>query len=646
MHALTSSKADLSTLEMIVHGTTIATNAVIERKGARVALVTTEGFRDVLELGRRDRPKMYGLSGVQRPLVPRELRFEIRERLDATGAVLCAPDATEVATLAATLKCLEVEAVVVAFLHSYANPQHERQVAEQLLQACSDWQVVMSHAVCNEYFEFERTSTAVVQGYLQPLVAGYAHRLQTRLGESGYAGDTLIMQSSGGVIPLQQVAGRAANIVRSGPAAGVMAAAELAREAGYSHVITGDMGGTSYDVAVVVNGQPRITRSTKLDFRIPLQLPMIDVHTIGAGGGSIASLDRGGILQVGPRSAGANPGPAAYGRGGTEVTVTDANVVLGRINWQRPLGDDTGNTLDRAAAERAVNCLGAQLGLSLEHTAEAIIALVDQGMAGRTRLLSVEQGFDPRDFTFVCFGGAGPLHGAAIMREVGIPTMLLPPFPGVLCALGCCMADMRHDYSQTIERLVDELPDEELARILATQRDAGAQQLVESDAQFDAHRIIVKHSARMCYQGQIHALTVAIPASPAAPQLRAAFAQAYADEFGNTLATLPTVLVSLDTTVSVQPSIRPERKLLATQPGPAPVYSRRPVYFSGWHETPVYDRITLKPGMTIIGPAVLEQADSTCVIEPKMNAVVDAFSNVIVGFGKRLSSDAGGTPDE
>lgn len=630
MNALAKADTDYAALALIVHGTTIATNAVIERKGARCALVTTTGFRDVLELGRRDRPTMYGLSGVQRPLIARELRFEVDERLDANGAVLCTPTFAQVNELAAVLAQLEVEAVVVSFLHAYANPAHEQQVAGWLRDVNADWQIVMSHAVCNEYFEFERTSTAVVQGYLQPLVASYAGRLRTRLAEVGYGGDTLIMQSSGGVVPLAQVAERAANIVRSGPAAGVMAAASLAHDAGFERVITGDMGGTSYDVAVVVDGQPRVTRTTKLDFRIPLQLPMIDVHTIGAGGGSIASVDRGGILQVGPRSAGAHPGPACYGYGGLEPTVTDANVVLGRINWARPLGSDDGAQLDLQAAKRAVGELGDSLGMGLEQTAEAIIALVNQGMAGRTRLLSVERGFDPRDFIFVCFGGAGPLHGAAIMREVGITSMLLPPFPGVLCALGCCMADVRYDFSQTLERELADISAAQFAQILTEQRAAGMAKITAASAELNLDSVQVTHSARMCYRGQIHALRVPVDADTSMAALVDAFEAVYTAEFGNTLSNIPSVVVSIDTVVAARPPLRPPRLGLLPEPGPAPVASRRAVHFGRWHDTPAYERASLRPGMVFRGPAVVEQTDATCIVEPDMEAEVDKHGNILV----------------
>lgn len=615
-------------IDLIVHGTTIATNAVIERKGARCALITTTGFRDILELGRRDRQQMYGLTGTQNPLITRALRWEVDERLDHTGAVLTPLDDDAVRALARVLMEQEVEAVVIALLHSYANPAHEERVRDILLESNAGWQVVTSSSVVREYYEFERTSTAAVQAYLQPLVSRYATNLQTRLAERGFAMPTLVMQSNGGLVPLKQLAGRAANIVRSGPAAGVMAAARLAAEAGFDNVITGDMGGTSYDVAVVVGGRPRVAEQTELDFRVALRLPMIDVHTIGAGGGSIAYLDRGGMLQVGPRSAGAVPGPVCFGRGGTEPTVTDVNAVLSRINADNPIGLKHLTSLDIAGARAAIGRLGAEIGLGVEETAEAILTIVNQRMAGRTRLLSVEQGHDPRDFVLVAFGGAGPLHGAAIMREVGVRTMLIPPHPGVLCALGCAIADLRYDLSRTIERRVSDLTAAEVQTVFAEQRADGERQFRNSET--IAESIVVEHVAQMSYAGQIHTLRVPVQAGWDLGRVTEAFLDVYRADYGNTLGDIPVMIVSLKTTVMgrrARPATAPPD---TGAPRPATPSSHRNIYFGGWIETPIYDRAGLRPGHTLAGPAILEQADTTSVIEPGMRARIDAFGNVLV----------------
>jgi len=615
-------------LDAILHGTTIATNAVIERKGSRCALITTKGFRDVLELGRRDRPTMYGLEGIHEPLVPRDLRFEVDERLDYEGKVLRPLDEHALREIGAALKTLGVQSVVIAFLHAYANTAHEDRARAILAEIDPQWELVTATSVVREYYEFERTSTAVVQGYLQPLVARYAKNLAAKLADWGFEREVAIMQSNGGVAPLRQLGQRAAYIVRSGPAAGVTAAARIAAEAGFSHVITGDMGGTSFDVAVIIDGEPRVAELTNLDFRIPLRLPMIDVHTIGAGGGSIAHLDRGGMLLVGPRSAGAAPGPVAYRRGGTEPTVTDANIALGRINPDsRMNGKDT--TLDVEGARNAVRALGDKLGLSMEATAEAILAVVNQRMAGRIRLMSIERGLDPRDFAFVAFGGAGPLHGGALIREVGVSTMLVPLYPGVLCALGCVYADLRYDLSQTLEKRVDKLAAGELAAIVARQRQQGAKQLDESQVPIDTSSIT--HFADMAYQGQIHSLRVPIEADWEAERLERAFNDAYRDKFGNTLDGMAVVIVNLRTVVVGTRSSSALPHAAEGRRGTPQPLSRRPVHFgSRWHDTPVYARDAFAPGMTLDGPAIVEQSDTTTVIEPDMALTVDKHGNLLV----------------
>ena len=626
--ALQAAAIDPASLDLILHGTTIATNAVIERKGARCGLVTTQGFRDILELGRRDRQKMYGLTGVQNPLIPRERRWEVAERLDHRGNVLVALDEAAVKDLAMALAGENIDAIVISFLHSYANPAHEERAKAIFEVVNPKWEVVISSEVVREYYEFERTSTATVQAYLQPLVARYARNLAARLSHFGFDRQTLVMQSNGGLVPLAQLPQRAAHIVRSGPAAGVMAAAQIAAQAGYAHVITGDMGGTSYDVAVVVHGEPRIAQTTELDFRVPLRLPMIDVHTIGAGGGSIAWLDRGGTLQVGPRSAGAVPGPVCFGRGGSEPTVTDANAVLGRINVESPIGLKHLARLDLAAARTAMATLGEPLGLGIEATAEAILTIVNHKMGGRTRLLTVEQGHDPRDFALVIFGGAGPLHGAAIMRDVGIRTMLLPPHPGVLCALGCALADIRYDLSQTLERPIAGLGIDEVTDILRSQRADGEKRLAASGA--DLASVIVSHAAEMSYLGQIHTLRVAIQADWNFLRINAAFQEVYRREYGNVLGDIPTVLVSLKTAVR---GVRHKARAVRHKAGdarPAHASAHRNVYFGHWIETPIYQRSQMASGMTFDGPAIIEQADTTCVIEPGMHARVDAFDNILI----------------
>lgn len=628
LNALKTAGLNPADLDALLHGTTIATNALIERRGARCALITTRGFRDVLELGRRDRPQIYGLAGTHEPLVPREWRFEVDERLDFQGKVLRPLDLKGLAQIARTFQALDIESVVISFMHAYANTGHEDQAKEFLAGFNPAWELVTATSVVREYYEFERTSTGVVQGYLQPLVARYARNLAQQLTNWGFTREVAIMQSNGGVAPLRQLGQRAAYIVRSGPAAGVTAAARLAQAAGFSHIITADMGGTSFDVAVVINGVPKVAELTQLDFRIPLRLPMIDVHTIGAGGGSIAFMDRGGMLQVGPRSAGAVPGPVSYRRGGTEPTVTDANVVLGRISAESHLNGSP-DGLDLAGAQAAVSRLGNALGLNLETTAQAILAVVNQRMAGRIRLMSIERGLDPRDFAMVAFGGAGPLHGGALIREVGISTMLVPPYPGVLCALGCAFADLRYDVSRTVEKRLDQLDDSELAGIMQSQRLQAQQQVEESQVPVDS--VSITHAADMAYQGQIHSLRVPIEPGWDCQQLMRAFAQTYQTQFGNELAGIPTVLVNVRTVaVGVRSSLASSQDVMPAADADVLPRSRRPVCFDAWMDTPVYDRADLQPGATIKGPAIIEQSDTTTVVEPDMSLIVDVQGNLLV----------------
>jgi N-methylhydantoinase A len=637
LNALEASGADAGSLETLLHGTTIATNAIIERRGARCALITTKGFRDVLELGRRDRPHMYGLWGVQNPLIGRDQRWEVPERLDHHGRVVVPLDEGAVRELAVALAGDDLEAIVVSFLHSYANPAHEDRARQILLEVVPSWRVVTSSAVLREYYEFERTSTAVVQGYIEPLVARYAERLLGRLHDFGYDRDALLMQSNGGVVPVSSVAERAVHTIRSGPAAGVIAATRIAREAGLTHVVTGDMGGTSFDVALSIDGEPLETGTAQLDFRIPVRVPMLDVRTIGAGGGSIAMIDRGGILQVGPRSAGAVPGPVAFRRGGTEPTVTDANVVLGRINVDEMIGVE-GGTLDVDGARAALAALGEPLGLDAEQAAQAVLAVVNTRMAGEIRLMTLDQGLDPRDFALVIFGGAGPLHGAAIAREMGITRILVPRHPGVLCAQGCAVADVRYDFGQTLERILPRGVDSEtteleqaLHDVFAAQRAAGEARL-QRDA-LATEEIGIQHLLEMSYVGQVHRIRVPVGDGGSfdwrIEQVTVAFTEAYEREYGVTLPDTDITIVNASTVVvgrrGRQRDVEPRE-----QPGGRiePV-GERAVCFDEWTTTPVYPREQLVPGTTLSGPAVIEQPDTTVLVEPGMDVVVDGHQNLI-----------------
>ena len=430
--------ADLTAVDVLAHGTTVATNALLERRGARTALVTTEGFRDVLEIGRQARASLYDLAARHpAPLVPRELRFTVRERVGPDG-VLVPLDEESLAAAVDAVREAEVEAVAVCLLFSFLHPEHERRVGEALRETLPDVRVSLSVELLPEFREYERCSTTAANAYLAPALSAYLAEIEP---------PPLVMQSSGGVVDAGAAADRPAACVLSGPAAGVAGAAFVAGAGGFEDVLTFDMGGTSTDVATVLGGQAQVTAES-IVAGVPIRFPMVDVHTIGAGGGSIAWIDDGGALRVGPRSAGASPGPACYGRGGEEPTVTDANLVLGHLRDGAVLGGEI--VLDRSLAEQALE----RLGMDAVGAAEGVVRVVDANMARALRVVSVERGIDPRGLALVAFGGAGPLHACALAEDLGIERVLIPRASGVLSALGLAVADLRRDYvGRTFEEL-------------------------------------------------------------------------------------------------------------------------------------------------------------------------------------------------
>jgi N-methylhydantoinase A len=446
--------ADIST---VVHGTTVGTNALLERKGARTGIITTDGFRDVLEMRRRDRPTTWGLKGSFTPVVERPDRVEVSERVLADGSVLERVDVAEVKARAAELADAGCEAVCVFFINGYANNENEVRAVEAVRSVWPNAYVTAATEILPEIREFERLSTATLNAYLQPVVSSYLDKLEKGLEAKGFGGDILIVQSNGGVMSIDMAKRYPVRTALSGPAAGVIAATAIAKAAGFDNIITCDMGGTSFDVSLVANNEAALAAQTAIDFGMVVRTPMIEITTIGAGGGSIASLDKGGLLQVGPESAGSDPGPVCYGLGNDRPTVTDANVVLGRINPDRPIGGKLAR-LDVEASRRAIDThLATPLGLSIEHAAEAILQLANAKMAGAIRLVSIEKGHDPAKFSAMPFGGGGALHTGALIKEVGLASALVPRFPGVTSALGCVVADMRHDRVQTVNRLLDQV---------------------------------------------------------------------------------------------------------------------------------------------------------------------------------------------
>jgi N-methylhydantoinase A len=632
MASLAAAGAEPASLQAVVHGTTTTTNALLERKIAKVGLITTRGFRDVLELGRRTRPQSYGLRGTFHPLIEREYRLEVPERMDADGKVLTPLDEAAVAEGAKKLLALGCEAVVIHFLHSYINPAHERRAAEIVRGLWPNAYVTAGHSILSEYREFERGVTAAVNASVQPVLDRYLSRLRTELKAKGFDRDILVMQGNGGTISSQLIARAAVNTVMSGPASGVMAAAYTGRACGQPNLITYDMGGTSTDVGLIEDAVPQVSGELELEYAMPIHVPMVDVHTIGAGGGSIALVDAAGMLRVGPESAGARPGPICYGRGGLEPTITDANLILGRLNPGRLLGVDKPVTLDhvRAAIEQKV---GKPLGLDADAAAAAILRIANDRMAGAMRLVSLSRGHDPRDFALFAFGGAGPLHATALARELAIPTVLVPARPGITNALGCVVADVRHDYVRTVNKPLSGVDDALIKRIYAEQSEEGRATIEREGVPVRALRYV--YSADMQFQGQSHILSVGVD-SPGidVAGLHKAFAAAYWRRFGIELAEIPPVLVNLHTAVIGQ---RPEidlATLAATERAPtlkaAQAGERRVWFADGWHQTPIYARDRLPLDAVFEGPAILEQLDCTTVVEPGDKVRQDKIGNLLI----------------
>jgi len=632
MAALAAAGLDPALLQAVVHGTTTTTNAVLERKVAKVGLITTKGFRDVLELGRRTRPQPYGLRGTFTPLIDREVRLEVPERMDADGKVLTPLDEEAVADAARKLLAAGCEAVVIHFLHSYINSAHERRAAEIVRGLWPNEYVTAGHVILSEYREYERGVTAAVNASVQPVLDRYLSRLRTELKAKGFDRDLLVMQGNGGTISSQLIAEAAVNTVMSGPASGVMAAAYTGRASGHPNLITYDMGGTSTDVGLIENAVPQVSGELELEYAMPIHVPMVDVHTIGAGGGSIASVDAAGMLRVGPESAGARPGPICYGRGGSEPTITDANLVLGRLNPDKLLGVDHPVTLDHVRG-LVLEKVGQRLGLDAESAAAAILRIANDRMAGAVRLVSLSRGHDPRDFALFAFGGAGPLHATALARELGIPTVLVPVRPGITNALGCVVADLRHDYVRTVNKPLSAVDDATVARIYAEQAAEGEATIAREGVPVRELRRVL--SADMQFQGQSHILSVGVDSVDiGVAGLHKAFAAAYFRRFGIELPEIPPVLVNLHTAVI---GVRPEislAALAATDRAPtlvaAKLGSRRVWFSDGWHDTPVYAREKLPLDATLDGPAILEQLDCTTVVEPGDTVRQDGLGNLLI----------------
>ena len=623
--ALDEAGVPFEQLVLVVHGTTTTTNALLERKLARTGLITTQGFRDVLELGRRTRPRPYGLKGWFEPLIPRELRLEVPERMDAEGEPVVPLDEAATAAAVRALLAAGCESLVIHFLHSYINPAHEQRALAIARELWRNRYVTAGHAVLSEYREYERGVTAAVNASVQPILDRYLAHLRGELQRRGFSRDLLVMQGNGGTVSAVLAAENAANTVMSGPASGIIAAAYSAGAAGFPNVITYDMGGTSTDVGLIRNGVPEVSSELELEYALPVHVPMVDVHTIGAGGGSIAHLGEDGLLRVGPKSAGAHPGPMCYGRGGTEPTITDANLVLGRLNPQSLLGVQ--GAADVAQIGRQiVETVGKPLGLDATGAAAAILRIANDRMSGAIRMVSLARGHDPRDFILFPFGGAGPLHAAAIAKELGIPRLLVPARPGITNALGCVVADLRHDFVNTINKPVQDIDIEHVNSVIQQQITAGRELLQREGLALEGLRFL--HSADMQFQGQSHMLKVALPdAEVSRDRLQQLFEKAYWERFEVELREIRAMLVNVHTAViGLRPRL--DLKVLADRARTHEARFRNVWFEGGWRDVPVYRREAVPERLT--GPAIIEQLDCTTVLEPGNRLTVDALGNLLI----------------
>ncbi len=628
---------DLSEISVVVHGTTAGTNALLERKGARTGVICTEGLRDVLEMRRRDRPRTWGLRGDFEPVVDRRDRLEVPERTLADGTIRTPVDLFAVRNAAEQLQKQGCEAVAILFANAYANPENEAAAVAAVREIWPNPHVSASSEILPEIREFERFSTTALNAYLQPEVSGYLTRLENALQSGGFDGEFMIVQSNGGVMGVNTASRLPVRTALSGPAAGVIAAGYIAQSAGFDNVITGDMGGTSFDVSLISQGQTMLSAQTSIDFGMVVRNPMIEITTIGAGGGSIAWVDKGGLLNIGPESAGSNPGPVAYGLGNDRPTVTDANVVLGRIDPNNPIGGKL-ERLDVDAAGKAIDIhVGEPLGLSRLDAAEAILRVANSRMAGAIRLVSIERGFDPKRFAFMPFGGGGALHAGAMLAEVGIARAIVPRYPGVTSALGCVIADMRQDFVQTINTLVIQLDKAALGAFMQDHVDQGMALLDSSRTTFDRREI--SFELDMAYVGQTHTVPVPLTVTmtdgkvtaPNKADIEQAFDTAYHATYGRLLKNGVRRILNLRSAVTGK---RPKFDLSSLAPaneGSVAPSSTRKVHFgNAWHETAIYDRLSLPVGTVIKGPAILTQPDTTVLIEPDFQGRVDSFGNTII----------------
>lgn len=623
---------DVSAAEMLKHGTTVVINSILERKGAKAALVTTRGFRDVLEIGRGNRPESFNLMFSRDPVfIPRDLRFEVSERVTAKGAVEKPLSMDDLRRVTDEIRAQGVEAVAVCFLHSYRNPAHEKAAAEYIA-AHTDCFVTASHELSGEFREFERSSTAAINAFVGPKAGRYVNRFRSGATSAGFGGQLFLMGSAGGMLTADEAASRPVLLIESGPVGGAAGAAEIGRLTGNANVIAFDMGGTTAKTVMIENGEAATTPvyyAAGYNRGHPVQAAVLDIVEVGAGGGSIAGIGAAGVLEVGPRSAGSVPGPACYGAGGTEPTVTDANLVLGRLNADNFLGGEM--RLSEAAARQAVGALAERLGQSTEAVATGILRLATLTMASSVRMATLERGHDPRDFAIVAYGGAGPLHAAAVAREMGCTRVIVPDHPGHFCAFGMLFANLRTDLAETVGLPLANTDSAVLAARFEGMTSKGTDDMRRIGATL--HEINAVWSADMRYQNQEHTITVRLggPEDLAADRMRVLFEETYRRRYGRSMPDLAVDLVDIRVAIhGVGP--RPDFSPLEARTAPTAT-TRRAFFGDGWTECDVWQRDSLPAGFTLHGPAIIEETASTTVLHSGDSATVDDWGNLHISVG-------------
>ncbi len=642
---VTRAGTDFASAGLFLHGSTIAINTILERTGAKTALITTEGFRDVYEIGRINRPDSYNLFFQKHePLVERALRFEAKERMLASGEIRTPLDEAQLAELGRHIDGLGIEAVAILFLHCYRNPDHEIRAKKFLEETYPNLFVSASHELSQEYREFERTSTVVANAYIGPRVRTYIQGIEDHLREAGFHGSFLVVQSTGGLYEAAEARSYCIRMLESGPAAGVIGTQALCSALGLENAIAFDMGGTTAKAGVIYKGEALTTGTALLggyEKALPVQIAMMDIFEVSAGGGSIARVDENGALRVGPQSASAVPGPACYGQGGENPTVTDANLLLGRLGADRFLGGEM--TLDVAAAEKAMkDRLADPLGMEVTAAADGILRIATTAMSYAVKGVTTERGLDVGDFALVAYGGAGPLHASAVARELGIRKVIIPRAPGVFSAFGMLFSDLRYDYVRTWFTALDAAPFEEIERVYTEMENEGRAAIEAASVSPEA--VTVKRAADMRYVGQEHAVTVDLPAELFAAEDRDAIKKLFDDmhelRYGTSAPAEKAEIVSLRSTVTGVMRKPPQETVAAGEAMPPEGAARgdRPVYFNDvgdFVDTPTYARDALLAGNVIDGPALIEEHASTTVAMPGDRVTVDAFGNLMIEVGAR-----------